>query len=528
MENVDSCEGPIPDALPCASAHPKSSELPSYDHLLLVTRIAKCLATAVETEPTLRQILTWLADERGLQRGVISLRSGDGDVVAADVTVGIEPAVTERMRYRSGEGITGQVFLTGKSICVPNLAAAPTFLNRSGLRSDLDMSRLALFCVPILDRGAVIATISADKDNSVLSPNGQAELTLLEDIGQLLAPFLQRRRLEDSLELFQRLRSTEGALSELIGRSSAMEEIRRLIAKVAPTNTSVLVTGETGTGKGVVAKLIHALGPRSRNPFVEVNCGAIPETLLESELFGHERGAFTGAHQRRIGVLERAGSGTVFLDEIGELTLGAQTKLLRVLQTRQFERVGGNQTIAFDARIVAATNRDLAAAIEENRFRSDLFYRLSVFPIHVPPLRERGKADIMLLADSFILRFSKEMGKQIFRIDTPAIDMITAYHWPGNVRELENVIERAVVLSENDVIHGHHMPPSLQMNRYAPAASEAGDFRSRVANFEMELIVEALKDTNGNQTKAAERLGITKRIIQYKISHYDIDWQRFF
>ena len=276
-----------------------------------------------------------------------------------------------------------------------------------------------------------------------------------------------------------------------------------------------------------MAELIHQLGPRKNQPFVEVNCGAIPETLIESELFGHEKGSFTGAVQRRIGVLERARGGTVFLDEIGELPPAAQAKLLRVLQGREFERVGGSRTLRTAARIIAATNRDLEAAVLEGTFRSDLFYRLNVFPIHVPPLRERGKADIMLLVDHFVLRFADELGKEITQLDTPAIDMLTAYHWPGNVRELENVIERAMLLADVDVIHGRHLPPSLQMNRYAPRSEVHGDFALRVQNLEMELITEALKDANGNQAAAARKLGLTKRVILYKVGKYGIEPKRY-
>jgi Nif-specific regulatory protein len=394
------------------------------------------------------------------------------------------------------------------------------------LRSEEDHARLAFFCVPIRTSSHVIGTLSADKDNNHLK-DADGELALLEKIARLIAPFVQRKRLEENLTLFARLRSNDRRFDGLVGRSRAMEDVRRLVATVASTSTSVLVTGETGTGKGVVARTLADLSPRAKKPFVDVNCGAIPENLVESELFGHERGSFTGAHQRRVGVLERAEDGTVFLDEIGELSLSAQTKLLRVLQTRKYERVGGSSTQTFNARIIAATNRDLAKAVEDGTFRADLFYRLNVFPIAMPPLRERGKADVMLLTDSFIARFGKEMGKRIFRIDTPAIDMITAYHWPGNVRELENVIERAVVLAEGDVLHAYHLPPSLQMNRYAEQPASTGDFTQLVGNYEINLITEALKDENGNQTKAAERLGITKRIIQYKIKQYEIDWRRF-
>lgn len=494
--------------------------------LQLIARVARLLATSQDdTLTTLRRVLVWLDEDLLLKRGVLTLVDVAGETLSAQVTHDVQPEQELRMRYRPDEGITGRVFTTGQSVIVPSLQAAPDFLDRSGLRHGLDLSRLAFFCVPICDAGRVIGTLSVDKQNSLLK-DADSDLHFLEEVGQLLAPFVQRRRLEESLETFHRLRRADGAASRLIGRSSAMEEVRRLLAKVASANTTVLLTGETGTGKSAAAEVLHELSPRSKEPFIEVNCGAIPENLIESELFGHEKGAFTGATQRRLGVFERARGGTVFLDEVGELGQAAQTRLLRVLQTRRFERVGGSETLTTDARLIAATNRELSAAVVEGGFRADLYYRLDVFPVLMPPLRDRGRADIMLLADSFVERHGKAMGKPIFRIDTPAIDMLTAYHWPGNVRELENVIERAVVLAEADVIHGHHLPPSLQMNRYA-ASPEPLDFSARVAAFETELITEALKDASGNQTKAAERLGITKRVIQYKIRSYGIPWERF-
>jgi len=520
------CDSATARCLECGSANQCSNADP-YRHMLLLTRIAKHLALSDQTDAALRQVLTWMKHEADLSRGVIALTNEAGDELSVCVTVtGISLDLSEKMRYRAGEGITGQVLSTGMSVTISNLAGCREFLDRSGLRRGLDLSRLAFFCVPITWRGKIIGTLSCDKDNRQLFP-ANGDLALLNEIAQLVAPFVQRTRLEEQLDAFQHLRAGDGG--SMLGRSQPMEAIQRLIAKVAGTNTTVLINGETGTGKGVAAQLIHEVGPRRDQPLVDVNCGAIPENLVESELFGHEKGAFTGATSRRLGVLERARGGTVFLDEVGELPLQAQTKLLRVLQTRQFERVGGSETLTSQARIVAATNRDLEQAVKEGRFRSDLFYRLSVFPLIMPPLRERGKADIMLLVDHFAQRFAKESGKAIFRIDTPAIDMLTAYHWPGNVRELENVIERAVVLAEGDVIHGHHLPPSLQMNRYAPAPTHesSGDFQTRVANFEIELITEALKDASGNQTKAAEMLGMTKRIIQYKIKLYGIDSERF-
>ena len=453
--------------------------------------------------------------------------SETGEEIRAAFTVGgIPQSQSHKMRYKTGEGITGEVFATGKPQYITQVDRVEKFLDRSGLRQNMDQSKLSFFCVPIVYQGTTIGTLSADAETaSIQDPT--RELDFLCEVARLVAPFVHRCGLEHRLEVFLHMKSPGGAFGKLIGKSASIREIQSLIARVADTRTTVLLTGETGSGKGVVAELIHQLGANRREPFVEVNCGAIPENLIESELFGHEKGAFTGAVQRRIGVLERARAGTVFLDEIGELPLGAQTKLLRVLQNRVFERVGGGTTIRSNARIVAATNRDLEAATVDGTFRSDLYFRLNVFPIRIPPLRERGKADIMLLVDYFIQRFSEELGKKVIRIDTPAIDMLTAYHWPGNVRELENVIERAVLLADGDVIHGHHLPPSLQMNRYAQSKEDHGDFTLRVRNFEIELITEALKDTNGNQTVAAQKLGITKRIIQYKIRQYNIDYRRF-
>jgi Nif-specific regulatory protein len=493
----------------------------------LLVRLARFLSDENEAAPALTQVLRWLHRDQGFARGVFTLLNDVEDEIAADITAEAVPrAAGERMRYRPGEGVTGRVIATNTPAFLPGIRPEDGFLDRSGLRHGLDHSRLAFFCVPIPYRGKPVGALSADRHLAeVTDPDG--DLRLLSEIAHLVGPFIQRRRLEDRLDAYQRVHAA--AVGRLLGRSPSVEAVQRLAVKVAGVDTSVLVTGETGTGKGVLAQLIHELSGRRGGPCIEVNCGAIPDSLIESDLFGHEKGAFTGASARRAGVFERAAGGTVFLDEVGELPPGAQTRLLRVLQVRRYERIGGSETLHADVRIIAATNRDLEKDIVGGRFRSDLFYRLNVFPIHMPPLRERGKADIMLLADAFAERFGKSMGKPIARIDTPAIDMLTAYHWPGNVRELENVIERAVVMAEGDVIHGHHLPPSLQMNRYVarPVDNEESGFLTRVANFEIGLITESLKDCVGNQTQAAARLGMTKRMIQYKIKQYGIDWERF-
>ncbi|MGA2109465.1 MAG: sigma-54 dependent transcriptional regulator, partial [Syntrophorhabdales bacterium] len=265
---------------------------------------------------------------------------------------------------------------------------------------------------------------------------------------------------------------------------------------------------------------------RAQGPFIKVNCAALPESLVESELFGHERGAFTGATNARKGRFEMAKGGTIFLDEIGDLPNPVQTKLLRVLQEKEFERIGGNTTIQVDARIITATNRDLEGLMREGRFREDLYYRLNVFPVVVPPLRER-RTDIMLLADHFIGKYGKEHGKHIARMSTTATDMLMSYHWPGNVMELENCIERAIILSSDGVIHGYHLPPSLQQYDKAAGGETGGSLKSAVKNVEREIIVDELKRCRGNMAKAARELGITERMIGLRVAKFGIDPGQF-
>src|SRR6202011_3335589 len=270
-----------------------------------------------------------------------------------------------------------------------------------------------------------------------------------------------RRRLEDeNTHLPQELRERYD-FSNIIGTSGPVRQMYEQVAQVAGTNTTVLVRGESGTGKELIAHAIHYNSLRANKPFVKVSCGALPESLIESELFGYEKGAFTGAEARKKGRFELAEGGTLFLDEIGDVNLGTQVKLLRVLQEREFERVGGTETIKANVRLLAATNKDLEKGIATGSFREDLYYRLNVFTIFVPPLRER-KADLLLLADHFLEKLSRDHQKLIKRVSTPAIDALMSYHWPGNVRELENVLERAVLVCDGQVIHAHHLPPSLQ------------------------------------------------------------------
>src|SRR5258706_1143962 len=304
-----------------------------------------------------------------------------------------------------------------------------------------------------------------------------------------------------------------------------MRQVYEQVSQVARTNTTVLLRGESGTGKELIAHAVHYNSPRAKKPFIKVSCAALPHDLIESELFGHEKGAFTGAHAAKKGRFEVAEKGTLFLDEIGELNLATQVKLLRVLQEREFERLGGTQTIEVDIRLVAATNKNLEQAIIAGDYREDLFYRLNVFAIFVPPLRER-KADVLQLADFFLERFSKEHGKNVKRISTPAIDMLMAYHWPGNVRELENAIERGVVVCDSQVLHGHHLPPTLQTAEASGTTIQLSLEKATEA-FEKDVLQDALKSARGNRAKAARLLSTTGRVFNYKQRKYRIDWKRF-
>jgi Nif-specific regulatory protein len=335
----------------------------------------------------------------------------------------------------------------------------------------------------------------------------------------------ERRRLLDEnsklrLELKERY-----DLRNIMGNSRPMQQVYEQVAQAAPTTTTVLIRGESGTGKELVAHAVHYGSPRAKKPFIKVSCGALPESLIESELFGYEPGAFTDARGQKKGRFELAHGGTLFLDEVGELSGSTQVKLLRVLQEREFERLGGVTPIKVNVRLVAATNKDLETAVKEGTFREDLYYRLNVFAVYLPPLRER-RPDISLLADHFVEKYAAAHGKDVRRLATTAIDMLMSYHWPGNVRELENCIERAVLVCEGGVIHAHHLPPSLQTAEVSGTLPRKS-LDEALASYEKDLIVDALKTARGNRAKAARLLDSTERIIGYAVQKYDIDCSRF-
>ena len=497
----------------------------SYLELRVLHEVARVLSQSDDLKDQLSRTLEILSTWLGMERGMISvldLQTGDAWL---DVARGVD-VETGKISYRPGEGITGKVAQTGRPMAIANLGNETHFLDRTGARKSLNRSELAFLCVPIVHQNRVVGVLSADKLAQQVH-NLDKELEILSAVAELLGKVVHFRAIEEeNARLRAMLAEPTRPITSIIGRSKVVREVLRLIDQVADTNTTVLVTGETGTGKELVARAIHENSRRRKHPLVQVNCAAMPDTLLESELFGHEKGAFSGAVTRRRGRFEEANGGTIFLDEVGELSPVAQAKLLRVLQEREFQPLGSSRTVKVDVRVVTATNKDLEKEVGRGAFRSDLFYRLNVFPIHLPPLRERGP-DILLLADHFVLKYAREFNKEVRRISTSAIDMLMSYHWPGNVRELENTIERAVLLATGDAVESWHLPPTLQMKPEGARNVSRGKMEALVGAFERDLITDALKDVRGNQSQAARLLGTTKRIIQYKVEKYGIDPKRF-
>jgi Nif-specific regulatory protein len=386
--------------------------------------------------------------------------------------------------------------------------------------------------VPIKSGPDVIGALSVER---VL--DGRARLSadrrLLSLIANVIAHTVHLHRLtQEKLEALQRENErlqhqiqTNFRPPNMIGNSASMRSVYQHIEQVAGSVTTVLIRGESGVGKELIARALHEQSPRQGRAFVKFNCAALPESIIESELFGHEKGAFTGAIAMRKGRFEVAEGGTIFLDEIGDISPATQVKLLRVLQEKEFERVGGQTPLKANVRILTATSRNLEEMIEQDKFRADLYYRLNVFPIYAPPLRER-KSDLLLLADYFIEKYSKLNQKSVRRISTAAIDLLMSYHWPGNVRELENCMERAVLLSPGKSIEAHHLPPTLQ-KKHASEKAANGTLNAAVSALEYEMIVAELKACDGNMAAAARRLGLTERQIGLRVQRFGIDFKRF-
>ncbi|MCX6178957.1 MAG: sigma 54-interacting transcriptional regulator [Chlorobiales bacterium] len=494
--------------------------------------MSKAVTESETLSDTLSILLKIMKENMGVARGMVNLfNSRTGKIFIHD-SIGLTKEEETRGVYSIGEGITGKVVETGERIVVPLISEEPNFLNRTKSLSKLEYSERSFVCIPIVRGKKVLGAISVERfsDHQELL---HYDVEILGVIATMIAQAVELYLLENEDKTFLKMENERlrNALKEkfhpsnIIGNSKPMLEVYALINKINKTRSTVLILGESGVGKELVASAIHYNSLEANEPFIKFNCAALPENIIESELFGHEKGAFTGADKARKGRFEDADGGTIFLDEVGELSLPMQAKLLRVLQERTFEHVGGNKPITVDIRIIAATNRDLIKMVETGTFREDLYYRLNVFPIIIPPLRER-KGDIIILAEYFVSHFVKKFGKEVKLISTIAQEMLLSYSWPGNIRELENVIERAVILSEDNIIHGNELPLSLQVPVLS-GTENSKTFVAKLDTIEYEMIIEALSSQKGHISNAAEKLGLTRRVLSLKMQQFGINYKKY-
>ena len=501
--------------------------------LELLYKISTSLNQSLDLKETLYSVLGILSSSLGMIRGTISILNPLRDEISIEVAHGLSRGAIEKGKYKVGEGVTGKVIQSGQSLIVPKISEEPLFLNRTATRRKQSGEELSFICVPIKKGNQVVGALSVDRlyDESFSLQEGENLLSIIATmIAQHVINLENLQMEQDQLRQENlRLRGELGKkfqVKNIIGNSNKMAVVFQMVSQVSQSNATVLIRGESGTGKELVANAIHYASPRSKNPFVKVNCAALPANLIESELFGHEKGSFTGAIRQKIGKFELANKGTIFLDEIGSIGVDVQVKLLRVLQEKEFERVGGSHTIKTDVRIIAATNKNLEEAVEKGEFREDLYYRLNVFPIYLPPLRER-MTDILMLADYFLEKYSRENHRHVRCFSKGAMDMLMQYEWPGNVRELENCVERAVLLCEDDhMVQTFNLPPTLQRVKLT-ALTSGTTLKDTVENLEREKMVDALRTTRGNMAKAAQILGVTERKFTYRAKKYGIDFHQY-
>ncbi len=501
---------------------------------LFLRETARMLGRGLEPRVVLYEILHLLSELVGLNRGRIVLREDDGRGLIRHA-YGLSRDEVARGVYREGEGITGKVLGGGQAIIVQDINRDPDYLQRAIPRARLPAGTVSYIAVPLTLEGRIIGVLGVHRLRGRARPLA-ADLQILNTATAFIAQIIHLNRLvsarTERLESENReLRSalTDGAASHnvhgIIGNSKALRAALAKTERVARSGASVLVLGESGTGKELFARALHFMSERREGPFVRVNCGAIPETLFESELFGHERGAFTGAHAASVGRFEQAHGGTLFLDEVADIPLALQVKLLRALQEHIIERLGGRRAIAVDVRIVAATNEDLQEAVRAGRFRLDLFYRLNVVPIRLPALRERVD-DIPQLVDFHLQELGRTYGRDI-RITPPALQRLSRYGWPGNIRQLRNVVERLVLLADTNVIEATEVEQALAAE-LAPATGEtapAGLVRAyeRIDQRDAERIRDALKNARGNKSQAARLLGLTLRQLTYRLKRLRLE-----
>ena len=485
--------------------------------LAALVEASAAINASLELSTTLQAVARCAADVLDAEASsVLLLDKGRGKLV-------FQAAVGDRSDALLGEefdadlGIAGRVASTGQAMLVTDVAGNDTFFK--GIDDKCSFQTRGLIAAPMRCRDQIVGVVE------VLNKRGDADfnerdLELLRIFANLAAISASNAKVHEALKK-ENVGLREGARPEetIVGDSPALGEVLQLCERVAGTDATVLLLGETGTGKELTARRVHAQSRRQAKPFIAVNCAALPETLLESELFGYEAGAFTGATARKLGRFELADAGTLFLDEIGDISASTQIKLLRVLQEREFVRVGGTQTVACDVRIIAATNRDLKSAMAEGGFREDLYYRLNVFPILLPPLRER-REDIPLLVEHFVGRYAAELGRPRLEVEPPAMTLLREYDWPGNIREMRNVVERAVLLCDSTTLAVAHLPREIAADS-GPAAQDAAP--STLEDYEKAMIIRSLEEHDWNQTQAAKALSITRDNLRYRLRKYGIE-----
>lgn len=507
--------------------------------LLALHRITELIGTATDLGATLYRILSVLHDTLRMERGTLLLYEKATQNLTIKASCGLSETEKKRGVYRPDEGVCGQIFQTRSSFVVPDIDSEPLFLNRTGARSKVRKSKISFLGVPVMVQGNPEGVLTVDRlfGDEV---SFEEDIRFLSILATLIAQFISLHReiekkeaklIEENASLKAKLHQRHGG-HFIIGHSKPMQEVFNIIDKISASKVTALLLGESGTGKELVAQAIHEGGQQKDKSFVKINCAALPEMLLESELFGHEKGAFTGAHMSRPGRFELADGGTIFLDEIGEMPLPLQAKILRVLQDKQFERIGGSKTFSVDLRIIAATNVSLEEAVVEGKFRADLFYRLNVVPIVLPPLRER-KEDIPLLFSHFLGQSNKRNGRTV-KMTSELLDFFTTYTWPGNVREMQNLVERMVILAEGDRLTLADLPQSIfDVKQTRPESKEKQlekgyperlpSSNRSLQDIERTEIEMALRRNGWVQVRAARELGLTERQIGYRIKKYGLN-----
>ncbi len=506
--------------------------LPAVRSLKLKALLAICqiIDQALDLESSLEAILRTLSEELSMKRATVTLLDPESETLTINASYGLTPEEQQRGVYTMGEGVTGRIFQTAQPYFVPDISREPLFLNKTGTRK-ISRATFSFIGVPIMRHGDPMGVLNVDRlfaDD--VAPEEDIEFLMV--VATLIAQFISLnekvREREASLRAenvslkYQISRKSKGLY--MVGDSSAMTEVQRQIQKVAPTKATVLLLGESGVGKTLIARIIHRLSDRKNHAFIKVNCASIPDNLIESELFGVEKGAYTGATHSRAGRFEEADHGTIFLDEVGELPLAVQAKLLRVIQEREFERLGSVVTRRADVRILAATNKDLEQLAQSGEFRPDLYYRLNVFPLRVPALRERS-GDVPGLLNHFLSKVSEEYGRSLV-FSPEALDALTRHLWPGNVREMENLIERLVIMTEGGKIaadtldmfldQGAALPENTRDRELPEAGSEKVCPRA-LHEIERAEVINALRRNGWIQYKAASALGLTPRQMGYRV-----------